>query len=295
MKKFALNLLFFIAIILLINCYFYKIVFENYFNEYEYVDLNNSTYLLSDSHGLPLEKQNNQFQFYNFAAGSDSYIDMKRKLQYLVENSKIKRLLISVDNHTLSIYRDNQNNLDRSNYFAKRNEYSNLYAYLKEKYIERFIPFISPKSRDILKINFQLEDNKTKVRKEWNTLSKKEKKAISIKRVKQQFPESNYSTKQKNALNDIISICNKNNIELIGIKFPLSNEYLDALDDSNYNSDTLLISNRIKVYNFSKQYVNSPALFKNQDHLNQTGGKMLSLKIYKILQKNDSIALDKLH
>ena len=64
MKKFALNLLFFIAIILLINCYFYQIVFENYFNEYEYVDLNNSTYLLSDSHGLSLEKQNNQFQFY---------------------------------------------------------------------------------------------------------------------------------------------------------------------------------------------------------------------------------------
>jgi hypothetical protein len=295
MKKFALNLVFFTIIISLINCYFYQIVFDNYFNEYEYVDLNNSTYLLADSHGLSIEKQNNQLKFYNFSAGSDSYIDMKRKLQYLVENSIIKRLLISVDNHTLSIYRDNQNNLDRSNFFAKRNEYSDLYNYIKEKYIERFTPLINPKSRDIIKINLQLENEKTELRKEWNTLSKKQKKSICNKRVKQQFPESNYSTKQKNALNDIVSICNDNNIELIGIKFPLSNEYLDALDDSNYNSDAFLISHQNEVYNFSKLFVNNASVFKNQDHLNQTGGKMLSLKIYKILQKNDSITLSKVH
>ena len=113
--------------------------------------------------------------------------------------------------------------------------------------------------------------------------------------MKQQFPESNYSTKQKNALNDIMSICNENSIELIGIKFPLSNEYLDALDDYNYHSDALLISNRNKVYNFSKQFVNDPAVFQNQDHLNPAGGKMLSLKIYDILQKKDSTALHELH
>ena len=291
MKKFTLNLLLFLVVLSAINAYFYKIVFDNYFNQYENVELNYSTYLLADSHGLSVDKKNDQIKFYNFSAGSDSYIDMKRKLLYLVENTQIERLLLSVDNHTLSKYRDDKHNLDRSIFFAKKDEYTDLYSFLKDKYLARFIPLLNAKSRDIVKAYLNLESEVNNTRKDWKELPPRRKIRRSAKRVNQQFPASDPSTKQQIALGEIVAICKDNNIELIGIKFPLSNEYLEVLGDSDYNSDAFLVSNQMEVFDFSKYFTEEPEVFKNQDHIDEKGGKILSAKIYKLLKKDDRAKL----
>lgn len=291
MKRFALHLVLFLLVLSLINGYFYQIVFENYYSEYENVDLHHSTYLLADSHGLAIDKENSQEKFYNFSAGSDSYIDMKRKLQYLAENTEIERLIISVDNHTLSKYRDNKHNSDRSVFYAKWDEHPSLYAYIKDRYLVRFIPLLSAKSRDIVKGYLNLEFEEKKPRRDWKELPARRKMSRSINRVRQQFPQPDPSLKQQKALSEIVDICKGHKIELIGIKFPLSNEYLEALGDSDYEADAFLVSNQIKVLDFSKYFAEEPTVFKNQDHIDEKGGKILSSKIYSLLKKKESPTL----
>lgn len=80
--------------------------------------------LLSDSHGAALGNLTEKINVYNFSMGSDSYFDMETKLIYLIKNSNVNKILIIVDDHTLSTYREKLNNIDRSSYYKSINEAS---------------------------------------------------------------------------------------------------------------------------------------------------------------------------
>ncbi|MFY0689960.1 MAG: hypothetical protein JXQ90_22505 [Cyclobacteriaceae bacterium] len=276
MKRFIQKSLLFMLIILSINTYFFQIVYENYYSEYEHVELDFKTYLLSDSHGKPLDKINEPLKFYNFSAGSDSYVDMKRKLQFLAEKSNIERLIITADNHTLSPYRDKSNNVDRSSFFTKFSFENKPYKHLKENYIERYLPIINPKSRDIVKLFLLAEEEPIKSEPNWKALKPKEKSAFAKRRTARQFRKLYPSKIQTSALHEIIDICKQNDIELVGIKYPLSREYLAAMGNSTFQADSILMSKKSKIYDFSNIYINQDHLFRNQDHLNEDGGRLFT-------------------
>ncbi|MAM28979.1 MAG: hypothetical protein CMC13_08130 [Flavobacteriaceae bacterium] len=276
MNKFLQNTIIFFGILAIINAYFFYIVYENYFVQYERIDKNYTTYLLSDSHGLPIAKYSEKYDFYNFSAASDSYVDMRRKLQYLIDNSKIQRLILTVDEHNLSQYRNYSNNIDRSNYFATVDDYNSIFDYITGQYIERYIPLINPKSRDIIKIYFQPRRTASGPTVLWNEFDANEKEAFTQQRIDKQFTNSGRSQLQLEALREIINICNQNNIELIGLKYPLTKEYLNGIKDSSFRADSILISKKIKVCDFSTLYENQDSLFANQDHLNERGGQLFT-------------------
>ncbi len=285
MSRFLRNIVLFIIPLLLINFWFYSIVYSLYLKEYEKVELNYKTYLLADSRGIPLLKKDSLHGFYNFSAGSDSYEDMERKLNFLIENSSIERLIITVDDHTLSPYREIKNNSDRSIYFSSASSPTEVYGLFKDKYINRFFPLLNSKGRDIITLKlFRTKKSKQrKKEKDWDEISEELRIRKSKNRMAYQFPDERSSEFLTKSLLRIIKLCEENNIDLYGIKLPLAKEFIKEQGAKSYGAEKVFERNDIKVLDYMDVYLNKDNFFFNQDHLNEEGGTDLTKRILKRL------------
>ncbi|MFC4163200.1 hypothetical protein ACFOWU_06030 [Epilithonimonas zeae] len=278
MKKFIHNIFIFLTIILLFNIGLFIFANDNYYKGYkDFPSKNFKSFIMADSHGMPIEKNSEYYKVYNFSANSDSYFDMKRKISYLVENNyQVKTIYLSVDDHSLSPYRDQNNNSDKSIIYTSSMNLN----YFKEKYLKYYFPIFQLKINPLLKIYLDTKIEKILNLKDdtgsnfvWNELNETEKNKRAKERINGQFPSKNKSKALEKILLEIIFLCKTNNIELIGIKFPLSNSYLKLLRDKNYGADKLFLSNGLKVIDYKSIYKNQEKYFGDQDHLNTEGGK----------------------
>jgi hypothetical protein len=284
MKKFIYSISIFSILLIVINLLLSIIIDELYFNEYEKVDLNFETYLLSDSHGNALGNLTEKNNVYNFSAGGDSYIDMHRKLQFLIKKSKIQRVLVSVDDHTLSKYREVLNNEDRSSVFQNweiGDSKEKLFEVIQNNYVKKYLTFFNIKGREVLKSYLNSKFIRKNIdHRKWYTLSLGEKNKLSITRFNFQF---NYEKSEllTSYLFNIIDLCKENNIELIGVKFPLTKEYFNILGDNSFEADLIFESRKINVVDYKNIFNENPSFFYDQDHLNKKG----SIEFMKIFSK----------
>ena len=285
MKKFLKNILFLILILLLFNLIMIDFGKKLYFRDYDDYSLDFDTYLMADSHGNPLRKKTEKFNVYNFSASSESYFDMKRKLNFLVQKNSIDTLVISVDNHTLSPYREKLNNLDRSRIYATYNDYDSKLNYYREL-IKNKIVFFQPKIGILIreywfqKFKSIFFTQKTKKAKgaydSWSNLKISRKIKEAKIRARKQFKYELHSLSLKKTLDEIIKICQNHNITLIGIKFPITKTYYDMTSTDNMGADIIFKEKGIKVFNFSRLFLNDDSMFADQDHLNGKGGRVFT-------------------
>lgn len=289
MKKFIQSILLFILPLVLGNLLLNSIVNRVYNDPYlQHPKAAKFTrFLFADSHGLPLGNTLEGADTYNFSAGSDSYSDILRKLIFLNKHVKVDRLLLIADDHTLSKYRDMNNNDDRSiqllSYedFKSTDSAAGWFDFFKKKYLSGYIIFFNPKARDILKAFFRGWTDPVVQESKWDIL--KDKKAAAKERADLQFPDTLISQVQRKALLDIISICKSGHIELIGIKFPLAKEYASEVGLRNYGADSLLRAHGVRVLDYKNIFFDKDSFFANQDHLNKQGGVELSSFVSKEL------------
>ena len=284
MKLFIRKILFFSLPIVLLNFLFIELTDHYYHNAYQVVDYNFESYILADSRGLCLDDDIlNQHGIYNFSAGSDSYQDIYRKLMLLIRNAKPRKIFLTVDDHTLSPYRDRSNNSDRSSQFMIFHDFNSTYEFVKTRYLSQYFPIFESKSRDIIKIQFAsfLSFHSTLLKDDfeytpWPKMTHHEKDQISYHRVNSQFKHNSFSKKQNKYLNLILNACYFHDIEIVGIKFPLTNSYLKNLGTRSYSADEILKSKGVDVLDFRNYFVSTDALFLNSDHLTAEGGKELA-------------------
>ncbi|XMO85260.1 hypothetical protein AAFN75_10720 [Algibacter sp. AS12] len=281
MQKFLVKFSCFFFLLILLNALLNHYGNKIYLASYKNYSTNFNSFLLSDSHGLPLSNNAEKNGIFNFSAGSDSYFDMKRKINFLLKRTCVDTIYLTVDDHTLSPYRERQNNLDRSIYFSTTNDYSNILLFLKEKIIFN-IAFFHPKKRTLLKkyiisfFNTKKNDNKTITQNtSWDKKSKKEQINSSIIRFNSQFPGIKNSKALEQTLIEIIQLCKKENITLIGLKFPLSKEYINIMGHNTYGANKIFKDYNLKVLDFKNKFVLEDKYFLNQDHLNEEGGTQL--------------------
>lgn len=250
-----------------------------YIKDYDEVDLDFTSYLLADSHGTPLGDFTENHQVHNFSGQSDSYLDMERKLKFLIRNTDVNRVYITVDDHTLSPTRENQNNLDRSAYYTEANDYTNYIQYFREKYLNYYCVFMNDRYSLVIK-NF-IQDELFNVSKwggvrsksSWEKLSRVEQLAISKDRVNNYFELSQPSASMSESLLRIISLCKEEDIELIGLRFPLTKTYVDVLNEDSYEADSLMTIHQLPVIDFDSLYLEQDSLFRDMDHLDKRGGE----------------------
>lgn len=272
MKKFIINTILFGTVLLIINIGFYAIIYEAYYKNYEQVDLSFESYLLADSHGTPLENLIEEYGVYNFSAASDSYFDMLIKVKYLIKHTDAKRIIIAVDDHSLSPYRENINNLERSTFYIIEEDFSSIFNGDINS-LKKHMVLFNPSIRGIIRSFIQSKLIENKKTKEWSFLSDKEKVDSSTERYNFQFNFRNPSATLTSSLLKIIDLCEKNNIELIGIQFPLTLTYFNTIKNKSFNANKIFLSKDLKVYDFRNSYQYHDDYFSNQDHLNQKGSK----------------------
>ncbi len=286
MKKFLIRLLIFSLIISIVNIFFYFIVNEYYYKDYGSFDAGYSSYLIADSHGAALSEFTLKHKIYNFSDTTDSYHDMLRKVKFLLRKTRVRTIYLTVDKTTLSPYRDELNNLDRSNRFMSLSDYSSFYRYLKEKIIVKYFVVFNPKGRDVIKVYLESKlSSKRPGVKSWSGMTPEEKRSESLKRLDLQFGYDNASGALKEALKDIIKICSENNIELIGIKYPLSSVYLDIIGDRDFGADIIFREHDLKVLDFTRVFIDNDEYFADQDHLNREGGRAFVNLLIKAIDK----------
>jgi len=251
---------------------FYFVAYNRYYKDYEKYDLNYNSYLFADSHGTPIGTQLEKYGIYNFSAASDSYFDMLIKIKYLIKHTNLERIFITVDDHTLSPYRENTNNLERSSYFIISEDYSNVFKGIGIK-LDKFLVLLNPGIRGIIRSYFQSMVLTTKVSINWNLLTPEEQNISAQSRFIEQFNYENKSEQLTETLIRIIELCKENNIEIIGIQFPLSEVYFAKIGDKSFGANAIFMKNQLKVYDYRELFFKHDDFFMNQDHLNEIGSK----------------------
>ncbi len=276
MKKFVLNIILFGLCLLSVNTIVFSIQYHIYLKPYGIIDIEYDTYLLGDSHGGVLNRFTEEYGVYNFCYGTDSYIDMLRKLKYLIRNSRVKRIIITLDENTLSPLKDNSNNLDRSVHFMIWKDYP--ISTITKVYLKYYIVLFNPKCRDIVslylktKLLRQIRPNNNEEIK-WDKLPAAARELESFRFVKRVFNYESKSELLSSALENIITLCEQNNIKILGIKYPLSKELIETIGDRGYSADSIFYNKGLKVYDFKSLYIDNDRYFRNIDHLNEIGGR----------------------
>jgi hypothetical protein len=248
-----------------------------YSDKYTHFSLAYSSYLLADSHGEPLSNLTEKYGIYNFSYSSDSYFDMYRKLSFLLNKTKIDTIYIVADEHTLSPYRERTNNLDRSLFYSTPREFDNYYEYFKVTYIKKYLVMLQPKVRDVIQSYMYAKVKniitpKQNQPKSLTAMSMEDRIKTAEARVLGQFPSQKSSADLEATLLKIIHTCKENDIRLIGIKFPLSSEYMSALGNKTYNVANILKSKGITILDYNNVFMYNNEYFIDADHLNEKGG-----------------------
>lgn len=284
MKKFILRILVFLGIILSFNFFLFQYSYDNYYGKYyKKPNAKYKSFLFADSHGAYLGKITQKYDVYNFSSPSESYLDIKRKLNYLIDQKyKIDTVYISLDDNLFSQSRDLSNNNDKSIIYTSKNDYSNLFIYYWDRFFKFYFPIFNTKISSFIKANtfasiISLISPKSKSvvnihLKDWYKLEDNIKKQESLKRKDNMFSIEKSIISEKNLI-EIISICKNKNIKIIGIKFPLTRSFIKEIDQIPYSPSQIFIKYKIPFLDFEKLYVKKDFYFTDQDHLNEIGGK----------------------
>jgi len=274
MRKFLINLAYIVIFLLVVNAILYEIV-EDYYNNYQR-KMNNQfeVVLLADSHGAALGNSPEKIGIFNFSEPSENYIDMNRKINYMITNQGVKKILISVDDHSLSQYREKMHNNDRSIFYCE--PFMSIGHFFKEnilwnRYLKRYLVLLNIKSRDLIIAKARsLVLKQHRMETNWSKLSNDLKEKKVDDRFRFQFTQKK-SYKLESILIEIIDTCYKHNVELIGIKFPLSDSFSKKIADSSYGADSVFKANNLRVLDFRDVFSNHDDYFYDQDHLNIDG------------------------
>lgn len=299
MSKFLRNIILFSVIFLVLNTIFYSVltvplVYENYIFNSKCIDQCDK-FLLSDSHGANLKSIPSEFEIFNFGFGGDNYIDMFLKTYYLANKLNGKdTILLTVDSHTLSVYREEHRNLSESIVYGDYDlslidEETRKKVDLSHRYLFKYLPLLDVdfgrfyyqylKSRisgDLLKNNIGEFTHNEQLKK-------------CETRYIEQFGNKNKSVVVEQYLYKIIDLCKEKGIVLIGLKYPISNTYYQMIKNDDYGAAKILEDNGCPVINLETLYLDHDEYFADQDHLNREGAKAFCKKLSNLkalLQKN---------
>jgi hypothetical protein len=103
-------------------------------------------------------------------------------------------------------------------------------------------------------------------------------------KLKRQFPSDGISGQLENCLYNIIELCNKNNTVLIGVKFPISKDYINIINNKTYNADEILATKDIDIINMKRIFIKYDEYFRDEDHLNDRGSDKFTEMLNKVLK-----------
>jgi hypothetical protein len=294
-KRILVNSALFIVIVIILNVLSYHflakpVLYKDYIVSKKELK-KHKNFWIGDSHANVIPQEFlNSINAKGFAFNSDSYFDSYIKIKFLTNHFEIDTIYLSVDNHNLSMYRQWWTNRDRSVFYANYKTYNKYYPikridFMSKKYVNFYFPLLNTKNSKLFKEYIYLRFSGKKPRTyedfDFSTVPVEQRIQKSEERIEIQFPEKEKSKALEKCLNEMISVCKEKNITLIGIKFPLTKEYIKEMGSMNYGADSLFYVNNLPVYDYQRLYIDKCNYFRDQDHLNNLGAE----KFIKLLNK----------
>lgn len=287
MRIFLKKILYFFIGLVLLNSLFYFFIFkpailDKYIFNIKSISEYNM-FLISDSHGAYITESPSKNQIFNFSNASENYLDMLLKVQYLTSIlSKNDTILLSIDNHNLSSYR---------NGFGRIKEniiYANDFSMIEESAIQpnfhfikltQHLPLFEPKYNKSILTYLKHQFFEFKNITSFSKLSSSDKEKACIERYKTQFENRTASAQQKDYLEKTIRLCKEKSITLIGVRFPISKEYWKLIKEKDFGIKEVWLSHDLKIIDLHDLFFDNNQFFNDQDHLNLKGGELFSKAI----------------
>jgi hypothetical protein len=284
MSIFLKKIIVFLSLVLLFNTGVFLFALNEYYQPYyEQPPKNCSTFIFADSHGEPLGNPHVKKGIYNFSYPGDNYKDMKNKIQFLIDHDyPVATIILSLDDHLFSTYRENLNNNQRSILYSTYSGAQGEPQFLRKKYLEYYLPLLSGKVRGLFrlfifsKIKKIAQPSKTTVRKkalvEISDVKSQDK---SEQRINTIYNGQSYSKSSEKELYNLLKLCQSNNITIFGLKFPVSSSYAHAA--APYKNNFAVDKNKldVKMLDYERLFFEHPEYFADQDHLSELGGRIL--------------------
>jgi transcriptional regulator with XRE-family HTH domain len=250
---------------------------------------NNVNYIvLGDSHaGASFKKHLLNDEIYNLSSGGDGPREMYIKFKFaLRENSNIEYAFVSCDYHMFGANRIEATSRSFYYPFIDREINETVYqaSYLERKLVPLhplFSPLFYSYERDRLKKLierlFKVSIHANAKTKEiiWSQLPSAQRKKLASKTGKGDYSQILSKKDSIHFYKRILALAQDNNIKCIGIRFPVSPEYLLELDKSDQNKvDNVLESMSFYTIIDYKDTIISPRYFRDADHLTEEGAKL---------------------
>jgi hypothetical protein len=246
----------------------------------ELLDKHPKVLLLGDSHARTLGEAVHGDNICDLSYDSDSYLDILAKLMFCVENETIPdAVLLECDLHMFSNYRLETNGERRTVELIGYAAYAYLYDgsfgdYVLHRYIYSNLKALdannAPLIRSWLKSRLVGLFVEAPPGLAWCERSESERQRLTLGRFHEQFDQP-CEDRLQSAFRDIIALCRQHQIEVIGLRFPLSPEYNDLLADVSLECvEEVLMSGNIPIIEVSREF-DRAEYFKDCDHLNGEG------------------------
>ncbi|MBC8432936.1 MAG: hypothetical protein H8D96_13580 [Desulfobacterales bacterium] len=248
---------------------------------------------LGDSHtGTDISKDELDEKYFNFAHGSDNIRQMFLKLDYAIKTkTSIQYVVIPLDYHTFSAYRHRNRSFSRDiNYTTNYPLIADLYGINKlsafKELLSRYIPLLSVQNWEkyFLILTTKGEEkifHEEKIKNaNWDQLTQSERVMQTKTRVKEQLSEPIVVKDMVNIFDKFIAYCETKNTKLIGVRFPVSAEYIRTSGQYGISKAIKIFEERKNKFHFYLDYYvlfkNNPEFFINSDHLSTKGAEVFT-------------------
>lgn len=239
------------------------------------IDKQSKIIFLGDSHVESIKLLNLSSEVGNLAYGADGIDEMYIKVLTMIKfNKNLETVFIATEPQ---IFNDvsSPNSTFLNKYLLKIDDTLNVYNKSKLNLITEKLPLLNDSyiSYVMNAIYSSFKSTNTSENEiKWSERSNEERAKIATETGKSDHNAIMNNESSKIIYKEIIEICKLNNIKVIGIRFPVNENYINQSS----NEDTKKVNDFIKTLNlnyhldYSKEFTN-PKYFKDQDHLNITG------------------------
>ena len=312
LTKFILGI---IVIFILLSVWFYfriekKNIWNiklNRFNSYPHAV---KVLFIGDSH--PEQSIKNKFlpeDFYNFSNSAANAKELFLLIKYIYKKQPtIKFIVLPIEYHNFNCGFADNLYLDHIRYLNPEKKdlrfvYKDIPLYkIKFQFLIQRLPLLMQKNRElfakvlindlllfILGKKAQVYDSlgDTVNLRVWTHKNEETRFKDSRSRAKVQSLENIKSDDLVRIFYEIINFCDKNKIKIIGIKYPITNEYLSIINTYDINSVNKIYDDTkiFKRLDYMDLFKDKQDYFGNPDHLNDTGAEIFTNIVVKELQK----------
>lgn len=248
------------------------------------IDSKLAAVILGDSHSERVKQRYLNEDIINLGYDSDSFGDMFLKLSYMLKKGiKPNTVIIPADYHMFSSYRTSNDNRRRSIRISDKDDFERVHdplnhlQFLVQKYVHPFLPLCNSQNNKLIllasiaKIKLLMTGRSEIVDdRKWSEVNKEDKILLRQSRLKKHFQIA-ISEKEINNLKKLIALCNANQLNIQGLRYPIEYEYHNLIDQSHkLYIDSIYLSLGISIDDQSLRY-KEPSFFADQDHLSISG------------------------